>query len=172
VSRESLPRLPSQRKADSFQMLPHVGCPSLIGWRHLWQAFPEGLAWTRGMETAVASRMEMETDGYDTERHLGHDAYEPALCTPGAPLTIWAPCRTAGRGELDDELLLFEADGIDLQTCPVRKHGRKERGQMHEGNSTNGDETTRASAPVVLPPQPAVREAPQLAKNRDIGHSM
>jgi hypothetical protein len=77
--------------------------------------------------------MEMETDGYDTERYLGHDAYEPAMCTPGASLTIWAPCRTAGRGELDDELLLFEADGIDLQTCPMRKHGRKERGQMHKG---------------------------------------
>jgi hypothetical protein len=110
--------------------------------------------------------MEMETDGYDTVRHLGHDAYEPAMCAPGASLTIWAPCRTAGRGELDDELLLFEANRIDLQTCPMRKHGREERGQMHEGNSTNGDETTRASAPVVLPPQPAVREAPQLDKSQ------
>jgi hypothetical protein len=58
--------------------------------------------------------VEVEAQRYDAKRHIGHDAREPAMGTSRAPLAVRAACRPPGRGELDDELLLVEADGIKL----------------------------------------------------------
>jgi hypothetical protein len=77
----------------------------------------------------------VKTDAYDTERHVGDDAREPAMGATGTSLTVWAACRAAGRGELDDKLLLIEAHEIELEPGPVGKDGRKERGNSHEGHS-------------------------------------
>src|SRR5258708_2171660 len=96
--------------------------------------------------------MEAEAGREDPRRHLGHPAREPTMRMAGAALTVGAPCRATGRGQFDDELLLVEVDGIEMQTGPVGEDGGQERGDTHEQNSTNGDETIRAIAPVVLPP--------------------
>jgi hypothetical protein len=101
--------------------------------------------------------MEAKTDGKDSERHVGDDTHEPAMGTTRPLLAVGAACRTAGRGQLDTELSLFEADGIEVQTGPVGTGGRKDGGETHGQDSTNGDETTRASAPDVLPSQPSLR---------------
>ena len=45
VSREALPRLPSQGEADGFQPLPQDGCPPLIGRCHLRQALAKRNVW-------------------------------------------------------------------------------------------------------------------------------
>ncbi len=74
--------------------------------------------------------------------------------------------RAAGRGQLDDDLLLVETDGIEVQTDPVGKDSCKDRGKTHKGDSTNGNGTTRASVPLVLPPLRRSVAAPLLDKNQ------
>jgi hypothetical protein len=109
--------------------------------------------------------MEVETHGYDAEGHVGDDAREPTMRPARAPLTLWAPCRATSRGQLHDELVLVEADRIDVQSCPVRKGRRKEGSETHEGDSKEWDETTRVSALSFYGPSLEF-VAPQLAKNQ------
>jgi hypothetical protein len=165
ASCESLPRLPSERKAHCFQPPPQERRPSLIGRRHLWQALTKGLAWACGIETAIPSRMETETDREDTERRIGQYAREPAMRATGAPLTVWTPCRAARSGQLHDELLLVEADSIELQTCPVGKDGRKEGSETHEGNSRQWGMRRRGRPPLSFYHPSREVAAPHLDKN-------
>ena len=93
-SRETLSRV-DQREAHRFQPLPQDRRAALIGWRDLGQALAEGLAWTGGIGTAIASRIKAETDGKGAQGQIRDGAREPAVGVTRARLTVGTPRQAA-----------------------------------------------------------------------------
>jgi hypothetical protein len=127
---EAPSRLAAERETDGLQMLPQRWRSSLVRGSDIRQALTKGLARTGQVHTAVAARMQPNTDGNLPDRQVGEDASEATTRTTRAPLTVRTPRGAPGRRQLHGELLLRDGHSVYVEGGQVgedtRKKGRKQ----------------------------------------------